>query len=133
MLYRIQTLYSLISIFIYSVFIYFLLNHENITDFFYLNLYLKKIILFIIIICLFISILSFLLFNRNKLQIFCNKINILTNTSYVIILFFSYTQLNKYTTLIMFLFFILCICILYLTNKAIKKDIKLIDSINRIR
>lgn len=134
MLYRIQTLYLLISIFIYSVFICFLysLKKKNITDFFNFNFYLKKTILIFLIICLFLSILSFFLFKKKKLQIFFNKINILVNTIHLLIFFFSYSQLNKYT-LIMFLLFILCICILYLTNRAIKKDIELIDSINRIR
>ncbi|WP_081683497.1 DUF4293 family protein [Blattabacterium sp. (Nauphoeta cinerea)] len=129
MLYRIQTLYLLISIFIYSILIYFF-KFKNITDF--SNFYLNKIILIFLIICLFLSILSLFFFKKQKLQIFFNKINILANTIYVFIFFFSYFQLNKYT-FIVFLFFILCIYILYLTNRAIKKDIELIDSINRIR
>ncbi|WP_185852249.1 DUF4293 family protein [Blattabacterium cuenoti] len=136
MLYRIQTLYLLISIFIYSFFIYFLcFLNKKIISFFYFHLYLKKTILIFIIICLFLSILSFFLFKKKKLQIFFNEINILTNIIHVIILFFSCYQLNmNIYILIMFIFFILlCICILYITNKAIKKDIELIDSINRIR
>ncbi|WP_185860821.1 DUF4293 family protein [Blattabacterium cuenoti] len=133
MLYRIQTLYLLTYIFIYSVFIYFLCCfHKNITDFFYFNLYFKKIIIIFVIICLFLSILSFFIFKKKKWKIFLNKINILANAIYSLILFFSCSKFNKYTFII-FLFFILCICILYMTNRAIKKDIELIDSINRIR
>ncbi|WP_185871746.1 DUF4293 family protein [Blattabacterium cuenoti] len=123
MLYRIQTLYLLISIFIYSVLIYFF------------NFYLKKTnlicLITIVCICLFLSILSFFLFKKRKFQIFINKINILSNIIYILILF--YTQLNKYLLIIFFFFILLCIYILYLTNKAIKGDIELIDSINRIR
>ncbi|WP_185857423.1 DUF4293 family protein [Blattabacterium cuenoti] len=135
MLYRIQTLYLLISIFIYSFLIYFLCSlNKKITDFFDFHLYLKETILIFIIICLFLSILSFFLFKEKKLQIFFNKINILANTIHVIILFFSCYQLNvNIYIFIMFIFFILCIYILYITNRAIKKDIELIDSINRIR
>ncbi|WP_341660818.1 DUF4293 family protein [Blattabacterium cuenoti] len=133
MLYRIQTLYLLISIFIYSILIYFLcFLNKNIMDFFECHFFFKKTILIFLIICLFLSILSFFFFHQKKLQIFFNKINILTNTIHEGILFFSCSKWNKYT-LIMFLFFILCICFLYLTNRAIKKDIKLINSIKRIR
>ncbi|BBA17057.1 DUF4293 family protein [Blattabacterium cuenoti] len=136
MLYRIQTLYLLISIFIYSIFIYFLcfLNNKNINiiDFSKWIFPLKKTILIFLIICLFLSVLSFSLFHKKRLQIIFNKINIFINAIHKIILFFSYSQWNKYI-LIMFLFFVLSITILYLTNKTIKKDIELIDSINRIR
>ncbi|WP_341658588.1 DUF4293 family protein [Blattabacterium cuenoti] len=133
MLYRIQTLYLLISIFIYSIFICFLCSlNKNIMDFFECHFFFKKTILIFLIICLFLSILSFFFFHQKKLQIFFNKMNILTNTIHEGFLFFSCSKWNKYT-LIMFLFFILCICLLYLTNRAIKKDIELINSINRIR
>ncbi|WP_341654704.1 DUF4293 family protein [Blattabacterium cuenoti] len=133
MLYRLQTVYLLISIFIYSILIYFLCSlNKDLMDFLECNSFFKKTILIFLIICLFLSILSFLFFSKKKLQIFFNKINILTNTIYEGILFFSCSKWNKYT-LIIFLFFILCICILYLTNRAIKKDIELINSINRIR
>ncbi|WP_341657781.1 DUF4293 family protein [Blattabacterium cuenoti] len=133
MLYRIQTLYLLLSIFIYSILIYFLCSlNKNLMDFLECHFFFKKTILIFLIICLFLSILSFFFFYQKKLQIFFNKINILTNTIYEGILFFSCSKWNKYT-LIIFLFFILCIYLLYLTNKAIKKDIKLINSINRIR
>ncbi|WP_185863903.1 DUF4293 family protein [Blattabacterium cuenoti] len=133
MLYRIQTLYLLISIFIYSLLIYFLcFFNKNLMDFLECNFLKKKFFLIFLIICLFLSILSFFFFHQKKIQIFLNKINILTNTIYEGILFFSCSKWNKYT-FIMFLFFILCICFLYLTNRAIKKDIKLINSINRIR
>ncbi|WP_341652756.1 DUF4293 family protein [Blattabacterium cuenoti] len=133
MLYRIQTLYLLISIFIYSILIYFLCSlNKNLMNFIECNFYFKKTILIFLIICLFLSILSFFFFHQKKLQIFFNKINILTNTIHEGILFFSCFKWNKYT-LIMFLFFTLCISLLYLTNRAIKKDIELINSINRIR
>ncbi|WP_341656481.1 DUF4293 family protein [Blattabacterium cuenoti] len=133
MLYRLQTVYLLISIFIYSILIYFLCYlNKDLMDFLECNSFFKKKFLIFLIICLFLSILSFFFFFKKKLQIFFNKINILTNTIYEGILFFSCSKWNKYT-LIIFLFFILCICILYLTNRAIKKDIELINSINRIR
>ncbi|WP_238785066.1 DUF4293 family protein [Blattabacterium cuenoti] len=76
--------------------------------------------------------LNLFLFNKKKLQIFFNKINILTNSIHLLIFLLSLYQLNRYT-LIILIFFILCIYFLYLTNKAIKKDIELIDSISRIR
>ncbi|WP_185856850.1 DUF4293 family protein [Blattabacterium cuenoti] len=133
MLYRIQTLCLLISIFIYSILIYFLCSlNKNLMDFFEWNFYFKKTILIFLIICLFLSTLSFFFFHQKKLQIFFNKINILINTIHEGFLFFSFSQWNKYT-LIMFLLFILCISLLYLTNRTIKKDIELINSINRIR
>ncbi|WP_341662725.1 DUF4293 family protein [Blattabacterium cuenoti] len=134
MLYRIQTLYLLISIFIYSILIYFLcFLNKNLMDFLGCNFFFKKFFLIFLIICLFLSILSFFFFYKKKIQIFLNKVNILINTIHEGILFFSCSnKWNKYT-FIMFLFFILCICFLYLTNRAIKKDIKLINSINRIR
>nr|WP_185867248.1 DUF4293 family protein [Blattabacterium cuenoti] len=126
MLYRIQTLYLLISIFIYSVFIYFL------SDFLYFNLYLKKIVFIFMIPCLFLSILSFSLFKKKKIQIFLNKINILANTIHVLFLIFSCFQLKLIST-IMFILLFFSIYFLYMANKAIRKDIELIDSINRIR
>ncbi|WP_185861372.1 DUF4293 family protein [Blattabacterium cuenoti] len=118
MLYRIQSLYLLISIFIYSFSIYFF--------------YKKQIIIFTII-CLLLSILSFLFFNKKKLQIYLNKINILSNIIHVIIIFFSYSYYDKYTLCLILFFLLLCIYILFMANRAIKKDIELIDSINRIR
>ncbi|WP_341665760.1 DUF4293 family protein [Blattabacterium cuenoti] len=133
MLYRIQTLYLLISIFIYSLLIYFLcFLNKNLMDFLECNFFFKKYFLIFLIICLFLSILSFLFFHQKKIQIFLNKINILTHTIHEGFLFFSCSKWNTYT-FIMFIFFILCICLLYLTNRAIKKDIELINSINRIR
>ncbi|AFJ90571.1 DUF4293 family protein [Blattabacterium sp. (Blaberus giganteus)] len=136
MLYRIQTLYLFISIFIYSVFIYFLysfnINKKNLAYFFYLNSYFKNIIIIFIIICLFLSILSFLFFKKKKLQIYLNKINILVNIL-VLILFFSYSYYHTLYSIIILFPMILCIYILWISNIAIKKDIELIDSINRIR
>ncbi|WP_238784204.1 DUF4293 family protein [Blattabacterium cuenoti] len=82
--------------------------------------------------CLFLSILSFSLFKKKKIQIFLNKINILANTIHVLFLIFSCFQLKLIST-IMFILLFFSIYFLYMANKAIRKDIELIDSINRIR
>jgi|GEM_PF-6743962 hypothetical protein len=131
MLYRIQTLYLLISIFIYSIIIYFSFN--LIIDFFYFNL--KKTIQLFIITCLFLSTLSFFLFKKKKLQIFLNKINILVNIIHglKLTLFFSCGQLNQTTLILLLITFCTCILLCISANIAIKKDIELISSINRIR
>ncbi|WP_185859420.1 DUF4293 family protein [Blattabacterium cuenoti] len=127
MLYRIQTLYLFISILIYSVFLYYFR-----TIFFSL----KKTISVFLIICLILSILSFLFFKKKKFQIFMNQINMLINSIHLILFFY---QSNQYIILkreMSIFFVLLCFCsiwILYMANKAIKKDIELIDSMSRIR
>ncbi|WP_185858624.1 DUF4293 family protein [Blattabacterium cuenoti] len=124
MLYRKQTLYSLISIFIYSFSLYFYPH---------IFIHSKKIVF--IILCLILSFLSFFSFKNRKYQILMNKINIFLNsTHFILIIFFSYKQFIKE---FLFLFIVLsCFCntwILFLANKAIKKDLEFIQSINRIR
>ncbi|WP_185872319.1 DUF4293 family protein [Blattabacterium cuenoti] len=128
MLYRIQTLYLIISIFIYSIYLYYYYNY-NINTFNTFNFISKTIFIFL---CLILSILNILFFKKKKLQIFMNKINILLNSINLILLFNQKIFLKKN----IYLFFILCICnilVLYICNKKIKKDIELIDSMNRIR
>ncbi|WP_185854909.1 DUF4293 family protein [Blattabacterium cuenoti] len=135
MFYRIQTFYLFISILVSSISLHFYpYSKKNIKLSFFL---LDRFILIVIITCLILSILSFLFFQKKKLQIFINGLNILLNsTTFILILLFSYSQSNKYFLLSritnLFLTF-LSICFLYLSNKKIKKDIKLIHSMNRIR
>ncbi len=125
MLYRIQTLYLFISILIYSVFLYYFCS------IFFKE---KKMIFVFLIICFILSVSSLLFFKKKKLQIFMNKINMLANSVYLILFFYQSNILLKRE---MSLFFVLlCFCsiwILYMANKAIKKDIELIDSMSRIR
>ncbi|WP_238783963.1 DUF4293 family protein [Blattabacterium cuenoti] len=87
-----------------------------------------------LIICFILSVSSLLFFKKKKLQIFMNKINMLANSVYLILFFYQSNILLKRE---MSLFFVLlCFCsiwILYMANKAIKKDIELIDSMSRIR
>ncbi|WP_185869145.1 DUF4293 family protein [Blattabacterium cuenoti] len=123
MLYRIQTLYLFISIFIYSVYLYYFL-----IIFTYNFFFLRKIF---VLICLILSILSILSFKRKKLQIFMNKTNILVTGISLITFFYPSCKIK-----ISVFFVFLCLCnifFLWMANKGIKKDIKLIDSMNRIR
>ncbi|ACX83751.1 conserved hypothetical protein [Blattabacterium sp. (Periplaneta americana) str. BPLAN] len=138
MFYRIQTFYLFISILVSSISLHFYpfypYSKKNIKPSFFL---LDRFILIVIITCLILSILSFLFFQKKKLQIFINGLNIFLNsTTFILILIFSCFQSNKYFLLSrktnLFLTF-LSICFLYLSSKKIKKDIKLIHSMNRIR
>lgn len=135
MFYRIQTFYLFISILVSSISLHFYpYSKKNIKHSFFL---LDRFILIFIITCLILSVLSFLFFKKKKLQIFINGLNILLNsTTFILIVIFSCFQSNKYFLLPrktnLFLTF-LSICFLYLSSKEIKKDIKLIHSMDRIR
>ncbi|WP_185862795.1 DUF4293 family protein [Blattabacterium cuenoti] len=135
MFYRIQTFYLFISILVSSISLHFYpYSKKYIKHSFFL---LDRFILIVIITCLILSILSFLFFQKKKLQIFFNSLNILfSSTTFILILIFSCFQSNKYFFLSrktnLFLTF-LSICFLYLSSKAIKNDIKLIHSMDRIR
>ncbi|WP_185869714.1 DUF4293 family protein [Blattabacterium cuenoti] len=131
MIYRIQTLYLLLSVFIYSIIIYFYLypvySIKEIKKYFFL----EKIIL---ILCIVLCFFSFILFKKRKWQIYINKIHIiLCNTNFILNIFIFY-HIIEYKFIIL-----LCSCniiityFLYISNKAIKKDIELINSIYRIR
>ncbi|WP_185862236.1 DUF4293 family protein [Blattabacterium cuenoti] len=132
MLYRIQTFYLFISILIDSFFLYFFYQKK----YFFTSFSLRKIIFIFIIICLILSILSFIFFKNGKLQIFINKINILINCTHPILILLC-NRSNKSIFLKKEMFFVLLcffhICILYMANKTIKRDLKLIHSMNRIR
>lgn len=131
-----QTLYSLISIAIYFLALYFYdeIKTKHCT-------LLNKIILCILILCLILSISSLFFLKKMQIQLLLNKINIAMNiiNSITILVFssFYYYRLNIsiFYQRKMYIFFIifLSISILKKTNKLIKKDIKLIESINRIR
>ncbi|WP_185882000.1 DUF4293 family protein [Blattabacterium cuenoti] len=135
MFYRIQTFYLFISILVSSISLHFYsYSKKYIKHSFFL---LDRFILIVMITCLILSILSFLFFQKKKLQIFFNSINILFNsTTFILILICSCFQSNKYFFISrktnLFLTF-LSICFLYLSSKAIKNDIKLIHSMDRIR
>ncbi|AER40554.1 MAG: DUF4293 family protein [Flavobacteriales bacterium] len=127
MFYRIQTFYLFLSVLISSISLYYYPNTQ-IHPFF-----LDKIFFTFIIICLILSILSILLFKKKSIQIFCNYLNIIINsTTFLSIIFISCYQnkLLRKTNLFLLLSMIL---FLSLSNKAIKKDLELIHSINRIR
>ncbi|WP_185866118.1 DUF4293 family protein [Blattabacterium cuenoti] len=125
MLYRIQTLYLFISVLIYSVFLYY---------FFPFLFSFKRTIFVFLIICLIISILSLLSFKKKKFQILMNQINIIINSIHLILFFYQSNQLLKRKMALFFVLLCFCsICILYMANKAIRKDIELIDSMSRIR
>ncbi|WP_185878545.1 DUF4293 family protein [Blattabacterium cuenoti] len=135
MFYRIQTFYLFISILVSSISLHFYTySKKYINPSFFL---LDRFILIFLITCLILSILSFLFFKKKKLQIFINGLNILLNsTTFILILIFSCLQSNKYFLLSrktnLFLTF-LSICFLYLSIQKIKRDIKLIHSMDRIR
>ncbi len=128
MLYRIQTLYSLISIFIYSIALYYYAKIER-----KYSILLNKTVLYIFIICLVLSVISLLFFKNRQVQLLLNKINIAINAiNFIMIIFFSFLHYYKLNRYILFIIFS-SIYILKKTNKSIKKDIELIDSVNRIR
>ncbi|WP_113738448.1 DUF4293 family protein [Blattabacterium clevelandi] len=138
MLYRIQTFYLFLSIFISSISLYvYSYQQKEIKNYFFLD----KIFLIFLIITLILSIVSLLFFKKKEIQIFCNCLNILINSATLIyILFFSYYYkyfLIKKNIIILILILsilrLLTILFLYLSNQKIKKDIELIRSMNRIR
>ncbi|WP_238784284.1 DUF4293 family protein [Blattabacterium cuenoti] len=97
--------------------------------------FIDKVIFIFLIVCLILSICSFLSFKMRKLQIVLNSINIVFNSAtFILILFFSFYHKSflvfRKTNLFLILF---SVCIFYFSNRSIKKDIKLINSINRIR
>ncbi|AWU44458.1 DUF4293 family protein [Blattabacterium punctulatus] len=131
MLYRIQTFYLFLSILISSISLYvYYYQQKEIKNSFFID----KIFLIFLIITFILSIISLLFFKKKKIQIFCNCFNILINSATLIyIIFFSYYYkyfLIKKNFIILILSTML---FLYLSNKKIKKDIKLIRSMNRIR
>ncbi|WP_185856226.1 DUF4293 family protein [Blattabacterium cuenoti] len=137
MLYRIQTIYLVISIFISSLSFYFYPVFQNKKEIKYPFFVFDKAIFIFLIVCIALSICSFLSFQKRKLQILFNCINILLNSIiFIVILFVSFYQSNKSFLFLrkmnLFLTF-LSIWIFYFSNKYIKKDIELINSINRIR
>ncbi|WP_394798440.1 DUF4293 family protein [Blattabacterium cuenoti] len=89
--------------------------------------------------CLILSILSVFLFKKRKTQIVLNDINIFLNiVNYFTMLFFlDFQSYNEYYLELRVLFFLLlsffCNILLYMANHAIKKDMNIIDSVNRIR
>ncbi|WP_185873396.1 DUF4293 family protein [Blattabacterium cuenoti] len=132
---RIQSLYLSISILFYSLSVSFLFNDRVIR---YNRL--QNLSMLLTILCIILSLSSIFLFKKKKIQLILNNLNIILNTiSFLIILFFldseyysSFFYAKKINfSLIIFLFS--CNILLYITNRAIIKDIKIIDSINRIR
>ncbi|WP_185877979.1 DUF4293 family protein [Blattabacterium cuenoti] len=135
MLYRIQSLYLSISILFYSFSISFLLNNRIIR---YNRL--QALSMSLTILCIILSLSSIILFKKRKIQLILNNINIILNTvSFLIILFFLDSEFYSYFfdakkinfSLILFLFS--SNILLYITNRTLKKEMKIIDSINRIR
>ncbi|WP_185855603.1 DUF4293 family protein [Blattabacterium cuenoti] len=139
MLYRIQTLYLFISTFIHFISISIFYNID-IVDIGIVKkeFILEKSIIILLFTCVVITILSICLFRKKKWQIIINKINIFINIVIIFTNIFIYLYLiNSFSSEIKIIFFLL-LCflnvILYITaNKYIVKDIKIIDSINRIR
>ncbi|WP_185851089.1 DUF4293 family protein [Blattabacterium cuenoti] len=133
MLYRKQSFYVLISIIISYFSLYFYpYSKKNIKNIF------DVILLLFIIICLILSITSFLLFKRKKIQLIINRLNILVHFSlFILIVFFSYYQFNKINFLLLrkrnLFLILLSVYLLYLSNKRIRRDIELINSMDRIR
>ncbi len=135
MLYRIQTIYLLMSILISSFSLHFYPSLQQKKEIQYPYSFIDKVIFIFLIVCLILSICSFLSFKMRKLQIVLNSINIVFNSAtFILILFFSFYHKSflvfRKTNLFLILF---SVCIFYFSNRSIKKDIKLINSINRIR
>ncbi|ACY40524.1 hypothetical protein BLBBGE_519 [Blattabacterium sp. (Blattella germanica) str. Bge] len=130
MLYRIQTLYLFISILIYSISLYYFRFIFLTSNFFSL----KKTIFIFLIIGFILSLLSLLFFKKKKLQIFMNKTNILAISTNLILFLYQFNQSILKEISLFFVSLCFCsMCVLYMANKAIKKDIELIDSMSRIR
>ncbi len=132
MLYRIQTLYLSVSILFY--FICSLLSGDKKSHYI-----LQNMSICVTVSCLILSILSVFLFKKRKTQIVLNDINIFLNiVNYFTMLFFlDFQSYNEYYLELRVLFFLLlsffCNILLYMANHAIKKDMNIIDSVNRIR
>ncbi|WP_185865109.1 DUF4293 family protein [Blattabacterium cuenoti] len=136
MLYRIQTLYLLISFFIYSISLNLLINQNNIKYY----IIFKNISTIFIIICTILSIVSIFLFKYRKIQIIINKLNIILNiiNFFLFLLFLDNISYNNFffSAKMEFFFMLLslsCNILLYIANIAITRDIEIVDSINRIR
>ncbi|AEU09527.1 DUF4293 family protein [Blattabacterium sp. (Cryptocercus punctulatus) str. Cpu] len=133
MLYRIQTFYLFLSILISSISLYlyvYYYQQKEIKNSFFID----KIFLIFLIITFILSIISLLFFKKKKIQIFCNCLNILINSATLIyIIFFSYYYKYFLITKNLIILILSTMLFLYLSNKKIKKDIKLIRSMNRIR
>ncbi|WP_185868588.1 DUF4293 family protein [Blattabacterium cuenoti] len=132
MIYRIQTLYLFASILIYSIILFFLYKIDLWNP-------IIEILLIIVSVCTILSFLSICCFKKQKVQISLNKTNILLNISMNILLMsiylYNYNYLFFFTKKIL-LFLFLCICNILLfhkSNKYINEDIKMINSMDRIR
>ncbi len=89
-----------------------------------------------LIICFILSVTSMLFDKNNKLQIILNILNIFFNSlNSIIILLLTYLNKKLNIILISYILILLLFSILFLflSNKSIKKDIKIIKSSNRIR
>ncbi|WP_185883023.1 DUF4293 family protein [Blattabacterium cuenoti] len=132
---KIQTLYLIISIIIDIVSLYILYPVEK-KYFFSLQSNI-----FFISLCLLLSISYFFFFHKKKIQILLNKINILVNISISIIKVFYFFYDDKYfhnilikkKWIFLLILFIFNSIVLNIANKSIKTDLKIIDSMNRIR
>lgn len=134
MLYRIQSLYIIFTIFLYSISIYLNVDGKmKITKSFFLKENISSIFIFI---CLLFSFISFFLFKNRKIQIKINNINIIIDIiNFFIKIYFSLKMEEeiKKKTIILLIILLVCLFFLYKINKFIREDIKIIDSMNRIR
>lgn len=134
MFYRIQTIYLFIVTLLSSLLSikYFLkiYNKKYIYQKIFLYNYYNELIILLLIIIVLLTLYSITSFKKVYKQIYINNINIGINLNIlIIIIYYNY----KKNSIIEYIPFIILLIILIISNKLIKKDEKIIKSINKIR
>ncbi len=141
MIQRIQSVYLLLnSIFGGLIFVFYLWKTEKkvyLLDLLSSNSLLLKSIPFLFILTLIVPFVTIFLYKNRQLQIIAGRLTILMNLALLIVFSFLTLTSQKYVSIsekgvAMFLP-ILSLILILLANKAIKKDEKLVKSINRLR
>lgn len=132
MLNRIQTIYLLLSIITSSLGLFeypFYLQLNNYTKYNY------NIFPLLYLIIIFISFINIFLYNNRVIQIYLNIFNIIINIIVLSLIIYKIFLVSIYSinNLINIIYPILSFIFLIISNKYIKKDIILLNSINRIR
>jgi len=127
MIQRVQNLY-LFLIIVFNI-IYTILNIKGFVFFPSFSLFNFVTIYFYLIPLFSLTILSLIFYKRRNKQLFFNKINLMFN--FALLLLFLIDSLILFD--FFYLIFIFNLLLLIISNKAIKKDEDLINSIDRIR
>lgn len=127
MIQRVQNLYLFLIIFLNTI--YCILNLSGFIFFPSITLFSFVNIFFYLSILFSLTFLSLIFYKRRTKQLFFNKINLIFN--FILLLLLSIDNLFSFDFL--YIIFIFNLFLLIISNKGIKKDEDLIQSIDRIR